>query len=172
MLAHAIRSFSIHLTIPTAEEGTEDKQCSRWVSEKRLHEDSGFRLTKRGCRMEEETGAQLCVMLCTQIGDAIVPDGWHTIVGALVQFAGIFLPLPFYRTYNKNVRLLVPLLARHGRYPPRHDNSDVNQSINVRLPTWHPHCLQYMRTKESINEYPPTRALPKQSSNQCTCSHQ
>jgi hypothetical protein len=46
--------------------------------------------------MEGETGAQLCVMLCTQIGHAIVPDGWHTIVGALVQFAGIFLPLPLY----------------------------------------------------------------------------
>jgi hypothetical protein len=31
--------------------------------------------------------------------EATVPDGWHTIVAALVGFtaAGIFLPLSFYR---------------------------------------------------------------------------
>jgi hypothetical protein len=61
------------------------------------------------------------------IVEAIVPDGWHTTVAALVEFSGIFLPPSFNGDVKQDYWSLVPLLAEHGRCPPWYDNNDVNR---------------------------------------------
>jgi hypothetical protein len=48
-------------------------------------------------------------VLCA-IAEATVPDGWHTIVAALVEFISIFLQSSFSRGLNLNYRLFVPQL--------------------------------------------------------------
>jgi hypothetical protein len=62
------------------------------------------------------------------LADAIVPDGWHTTVAALVEFTGIFLPPSIHRDVKQNYWLLVPLLAGRGRCPPGYGNNDVNRN--------------------------------------------
>jgi hypothetical protein len=63
------------------------------------------------------------------IADAIVADGWHTTVAALVESTGIFLAQSFYRDFEDKCRLLVPLLAAagRGRGPPGYGNNDIKQ---------------------------------------------
>jgi hypothetical protein len=48
---------------------------------------SGFRLT---------CGFKTLLLYVGGERDTLVPDGWHTIVAALVEFSGIFLLLLFY----------------------------------------------------------------------------
>jgi hypothetical protein len=67
---------------------------------KGAHEEFGFRLTcglKRLLLHEGERGA-------------IVPDGMHTPVAALVEFTGIFLPLSFPGWVNETTHYLFPFL--------------------------------------------------------------
>jgi hypothetical protein len=59
--------------------------------------------------MKEERGAH-SHLLVTTIADAIVP-GWPTVVLALVEFTGIFLPTSVYKDVKSKHLLLVPVHA-------------------------------------------------------------
>jgi hypothetical protein len=78
------------------------------------HEECGFRLKcglKKLLLYEGEESSTTVPHGLHTIADAIVPDGWHTTVAALVEFTAIFLSPSFYGDSKKKYRMPIPLLA-------------------------------------------------------------